>query len=53
MLGAVLAPVAQVIEMSASPYHTKVVYEAWSANPVMLLVLVAAAAFKWVRRALS
>lgn len=42
VLGAVLAPVAQVIEMSASPYHTKVVYEAWSANPVMLLVLVAA-----------
>ncbi|MFR4477441.1 MAG: hypothetical protein ACLT3Y_09700 [Ruminococcus callidus] len=22
-------PVAQVIEMSASPHHTKVVYEAW------------------------
>ena len=42
VLGAVLAPVAQVIEMSGSPYHTKVVYEAWSANPVMLLVLVAA-----------
>ena len=42
VLGAVLAPVAQVIGMSGSPYHTKIVYEAWSANPVMLLVLVAA-----------
>ncbi len=42
VLGAVLAPTAQAIEMSGSPYHTKVVYEAWSANPVMLLVLVAA-----------
>lgn len=42
VLGAVLAPVAQVIGMSSSPYHTKIVYEAWSANPVMLLVLVAA-----------
>ena len=42
VLGAVLAPIAQAIEMSGTPYHTKVVYEAWSANPVMLLVLVAA-----------
>lgn len=42
VLGAVLAPTEQAIEMSSSPYHTKVVYEAWSANPVMLLVLVAA-----------
>ena len=42
VLGAILEPVAQAISLSSSPYHTKVVYEAWGINVTLLVVLLAA-----------